>query len=1038
MTDRDVFQTAKRIFGELIALDHSKRESALAALEVTDEVRAEVRALLGADVEATLSPEEFAARPPVDTGIELPGFRVVRLIGSGGMGQVFEAEQERPRRRVAIKLLRPELATGDAARRFDDEIDALGRLSHPGIAQIYETRRATTALGECPVIVLEYIEGLPLDAHARRGLTTEDAVRLIASVARAVQHAHGRGIVHRDLKPANILVTESGDTKLVDFGIAKLTEEARASRVETEAGQFFGTLAYMSPEQVSGDPTLIDVRTDVHALGVILYELLCGTLPFPVDPRAPMSALRAIAEHTPPRPRKLAPDLPNDLEAVILHALEKDPARRYPSASEMAADLERILRREPIGIRPPSGLYTVRLFARRHPALTSVSALALLILVTSSIALSILYRRSEQDRQLAVERQEQAERRLNLAVDATTLITETICRRLPEILGNRELQRDLLEVTAQFYERLEREAPREFELRHGIAKNLMRLGESRLELGEFESAAGAVDVGLALAREAAADPTLDDDQRYIIDIVLAYGVDLRARLAIRNTDFDVARDAIDEMLRIARRLIDSGRDDLDARQHEAFAIERRARLAWAEERREDSTADWQLVIDKRTELESLDPDDLVNRNRIAVAHDSLGQFAQSGGDLDAAERHYRAALAITESLCEEAPRNPRHRNDLAVGYERLGDILADRGRTDEARDFYEKKLKVALDLVAAEPSHPGFRHSLALTYWRLERFEEGEKILARLIEDEPANLTYLDHHASFWSSIRATIDPSDSAERHRAREAAASHAKALDRLAARLTELDRLPAAFDAHEEATEALGAARDFAAAEFQVAKLRDLAARIAGDEATRSDYALRCDRVLAGVAYVLGYDDRAEQLYRQLANATEATTDDHRLAEHRYRAFYRLGRLAMMRDDWPAARDLFEESLRANELALMLEGAKQHYVLLLQLHDRRVEVFRQLGQTEDAIAAAHAAVEVCRRMLDRRASRRTEAEMAERLEACADLEEAAGENPDISLYRAAEIWKRLAAVADDDAERDRAERNLDRIMTRRAALD
>ena len=205
----------------------------------------------------------------------------MRLVGEGGMGAVYEAEQENPRRTVALKVIKPGWATPALLGRFEQESQALGRLQHPGIAQIYEAGTADTGLRTAAVLRDGVHSRPPLPSTpTRMRLNVRARLELVAKICDAVQHAHQRGIIHRDLKPANILVDETGQPKILDFGVARVTDsDAQATR-QTDVGQLVGTLAYMSPEQVLADPLELDTRSDVYALGVILYELLAARLPY--------------------------------------------------------------------------------------------------------------------------------------------------------------------------------------------------------------------------------------------------------------------------------------------------------------------------------------------------------------------------------------------------------------------------------------------------------------------------------------------------------------------------------------------------------------------------------------------------------------------------------------------------------------------------------------------------------------------------------------------------------------------------------------
>ena len=313
-----------------------------------------------------------ARRHPVIIG----HYRILRLLGEGGMGSVYLAEQENPHRLVALKVIKPGFVNAELLRRFEQEAHVLGRLHHPGIAQIYEAGTADSGFGPQPYFAMEFIEGQPLIEFAEeRHLNLRARLELMAKICDAVNHAHQRGIIHRDLKPANILVDEAGQPKILDFGVARVTDSDTEATRQTDMGQLIGTLAYMSPEQVQPDPLELDIRSDVYALGVIAYELLAGRLPYDTDRKALHEVVQAIRETDPVRLSSIHRMYRGDIETIVAKALEKDKARRYASAAELAADIRHYLTDQPIVARPPSTSYQLQKFARRHWALvTGVAA----------------------------------------------------------------------------------------------------------------------------------------------------------------------------------------------------------------------------------------------------------------------------------------------------------------------------------------------------------------------------------------------------------------------------------------------------------------------------------------------------------------------------------------------------------------------------------------------------------------------------------------------------------------------------------------
>ena len=324
----------------------------------------------------------------VETPESLGPFRILREIGQGGMGVVFLAEQERPRRRVALKMIRPGSGSPVSLRRFEHEANLLGQLQHPGIAQIHE---AGVVEGR-PYLAMEYVDGTRLDDWVReRSPATRDRLALLARICDAVHHAHVHGVVHRDLKPGNVMVVESGGDegarpKVLDFGVARATDvDLQTLSLSTQAGQILGTVPFMSPEQVVGDSARIDARSDVYSLGVLAHWLLSGDLPYSLAGRSIAEAARIIQDEDPSSLSSADARLRGDVETIVGKALEKDPERRYQSASEMAADVRRHLSDQPIVARPPSAKYQLSKFARRNRQLVAAAVVVLVVLVSAAV-----------------------------------------------------------------------------------------------------------------------------------------------------------------------------------------------------------------------------------------------------------------------------------------------------------------------------------------------------------------------------------------------------------------------------------------------------------------------------------------------------------------------------------------------------------------------------------------------------------------------------------------------------------------------------
>jgi len=353
-----------------------------------------VRAPEAAPTESSVPPRRDGPALPAQIG----RYRILRRHGEGGMGTVYEAEQDNPRRTVALKVIRPGLVSPEHVKRFSHEAQILARLQHPGIAQVYE---AGMGEGGQPFFAMEFITGMPLDEYARsRGADAAARLELLAKVCDTVQHAHDKGVIHRDLKPGNILVDESGQPKVLDFGVAHVTAaDLLTTSSRTQTGQLLGTLSYMSPEQIAADPARLDGRSDVYTLGVILFELLAHRLPYNLDQLPVHEVARVIQQEEPSRLGSVDTQYRGDVEMIVAKALEKDKARRYASAGDLASDIRRYLRGEAILARPASALYQLRKFARRHKSLVAgVSGIFAALLVGTIVSILFALRAAENAR----------------------------------------------------------------------------------------------------------------------------------------------------------------------------------------------------------------------------------------------------------------------------------------------------------------------------------------------------------------------------------------------------------------------------------------------------------------------------------------------------------------------------------------------------------------------------------------------------------------------------------------------------------------
>jgi len=345
---------------------------------------------------------------------------VLEELHRGAQGIVYRAVQRSTKRTVALKvLLHGPYASRRQKRRFEREIDLVAGLEHPNIVHLYDSGEADGR----HYFAMQYIDGTGLRDHlAVNALSVKDTLRLCAKISRAVAYAHGRGIIHRDLKPSNVLVDSAGEPHVLDFGLAKPIDATGPDSLATQTGEFFGTLAYASPEQTSGKPEAVDTRTDVYALGVMLYEALTGETPYPTT-GSMSQMLRHINETEPRRPSRQNPQLDDDVDTIVRKALEKDPERRYASAAALADDIERYLAGRPIEARSHSGLYVLKKTITRYKALSAVTAGSAVCLVALTVIATVNARRATRDRDRAVAAEREAQRtlyfnRINMAFEA--------------------------------------------------------------------------------------------------------------------------------------------------------------------------------------------------------------------------------------------------------------------------------------------------------------------------------------------------------------------------------------------------------------------------------------------------------------------------------------------------------------------------------------------------------------------------------------------------------------------------------------------
>ena len=411
-SSEDDARQAHRLLLELIDLDPNEQKERLErAAAGNPQLKQDVLELLSAAecaagfLEQPVSPTELADLGPHRfVGARVGDYVLLSVVGSGGMGTVFRARQVEPPREVALKIMNPGLLNRRAAHRFRDEVRALGRLEHPGIARLYASGDWDAGFGRVPWYAMELVsDGRHITDYARdAGLSRDERLSLFRGACAAVHYGHLRGVIHRDLKPANILVDSSGQVRVIDLGVARLLGDQDQTVTLSLAAGAVGTIPYMSPEQFSMDGADVDTRTDVYALGVVLFELLTGNRPHALASNDLLEAARTIRESEPTRPSRYDPSLRGDLESVVMKAIARSPSDRYQSVAELSRDVERFLGHEPVVARQPGAWRRAVLFARRHRTIVTLCSVAATLLMTATAVSTTLAWQLERERDVSL------------------------------------------------------------------------------------------------------------------------------------------------------------------------------------------------------------------------------------------------------------------------------------------------------------------------------------------------------------------------------------------------------------------------------------------------------------------------------------------------------------------------------------------------------------------------------------------------------------------------------------------------------------
>jgi tetratricopeptide (TPR) repeat protein len=696
-------------------------ESLIAAAEATvghsdlladgriDLQRAEIDRILEQAEAATITHASAKVPHAGPTGIpqQIGRYRIVRAIASGGMGTVYEAEQQSPKRTVALKVIKQGLATPALLRRFELESQVLGKLQHPGIAQIYEagTHREQSRDHEgadtvaVPFFAMEYVHGVDLRRYVSdKKLDTRARLDLIARICDAVHHAHQKGVIHRDLKPGNILVDASGQPKILDFGVARATDsDVQVTTMQTDVGQLIGTLQYMSPEQVAADPNEIDTRSDVYALGVIAYEILTGRPPYDLKNKMIHEAARIIREDELTRLSTVNRTLRGDVETIVGKALEKEKDRRYPSAAGLAEDIRRYLADEPITARPPSAIYQLQKFARRNRALAAGLVVAMAALLIGTITSTYMYMQAENARQRESEQRQIAENRADELETVTEFQRSMIWNINAEQMGRRVVRA----------------------LREDISSAMSRAGaESEIEkalttFDELVGRANATNLALTVIDENVLESAAEAIQRDFVDQPLT-------RAALQQAISDTYRELglHDRAMPLQEACLKTRREELG--EIHADVSESLNGLGMLHDYLGDFDQAEQIYREVLAMRRALYGDE---HREVTSAMGNLAIIIQDKGDLDRAEQMFREILATNRRLIGKDDL------DLSDNIRDLALVLGEKGDLPAAEALHREGLAMVRRLEGDEHEEVAARlNDLAITLQRLGKIDESERL----------------------------------------------------------------------------------------------------------------------------------------------------------------------------------------------------------------------------------------------------------------------------------------------------------------------
>jgi tetratricopeptide (TPR) repeat protein/tRNA A-37 threonylcarbamoyl transferase component Bud32 len=666
------WQKVKEILDAALDLDPEERAGFVAqACEGEPEVEGEVVSLLKSHGDAGDFLENtphslditLAESGPADLriGRVIGAYRLEQLLGQGGMGAVYRAVRDDGEfhMQVAIKVVRHSMISEFLLRRFRIERQILARLNHPNIARLLDGGITRDGV---PYLVMEYVEGVPIHTYCRmRQLTTGARIRLFQKVCDAVHYAHQNLIVHSDIKPGNVLVTANGEPKLLDFGIAKLLDPDFSGGMTVTIGVRPMTPAYASPEQLRGEA--ITTASDVYSLGVFLYELLTEKRPYEIDTASVDEVLRLISSKDPARPSVAAAGqrrLDADLDNIVLKAMHREPGRRYQSAEQLSADLQRHLDGNPVLARPDSLSYRAAKFARRHRSL-AVAAAVVLITLVGGIAATL------REASIANRERLRAERRFEEMRKMANSIIFDLDERLATLPGTVEVRSLLLRRSLEYLDSMSQESAGDEKLQRELAMAYVHMGDVQghprmANVGSTSDALNSYRKALAIYEQISAAHQHEPEYQQEL-----------ANIYVRMAN----------VLKVAGDY--AGGMEMDGK---ALSIRERM-LA-----KEPANRDY--------------------RRLVASSFTDLGGSYSQLGDWDNVEKYRQKALAMFEELVRDEDATMEDRAGLATAYARMGSILTYKGELSEGLTYYRKAIEYQTGILQINPANSLARSRLGV------------------------------------------------------------------------------------------------------------------------------------------------------------------------------------------------------------------------------------------------------------------------------------------------------------------------------------